>query len=518
MKRCFGCFTCTGERKDDEVEAPRPTQQNVQMVPVNNIIPSFAPTAPPGSSNFVTALPMVPTPPTAPKTSRHVAMYDYDARTDDDLTVRKGDYLFVINMEGDWWFARSAKDNIEGYVPSNYVAPVGGLESEEWFFGKIIRKECERLLLQERLSRGDFMVRESQQGGYCVSVLDQDPMQGRVVKHYRIRSMSNGGYYISSRTSFNDISELVQHYKSMSDGLCCKLANACPTLTPVTPPQDVWEIPRNQLSLQKKLGAGMFGEVWKGLWNGTTEVAIKTLKPGTMSPQAFLEEAKVMKMLRHEKLVNLYAVVSEEPIYIITEFMCNGSLLDYLKTGTGKNSNFADHIDMAAQIAAGMAFIERSNYIHRDVRAANILVGTCQICKVADFGLARLIEDDEYNAHHGAKFPIKWTAPEAANYGRFTIKSDVWSFGILLSEIITRGRTPYPGMTGREVLESTDGGYRMPKPNTDPQCPDSLYDLMLQCWHRDSAKRPTFEHLQFFLEDYFTATEPNYQDREEGGF
>uniref|UniRef100_A0A8B9NIW2 Protein kinase domain-containing protein n=1 Tax=Accipiter nisus TaxID=211598 RepID=A0A8B9NIW2_9AVES len=97
------------------------------------------------------------------------------------------------------------------------------------------------------------------------------------------------------------------------------------------------------------------------------------------------------------------------------------------------------------QIAEGMAFIEAKNYIHRDLRAANILVSDTLCCKIADFGLARLIEDNEYTAREGAKFPIKWTAPEAINYGTFTIKSDVWSFGILLTEIVTYGRIPYPG-------------------------------------------------------------------------
>ncbi|XP_012507534.1 PREDICTED: tyrosine-protein kinase Yes [Propithecus coquereli] len=275
--------------------------------------------------------------------------------------------------------------------------------------------------------------------------------------------------------------------------------------------KDAWEIPRESLRLEVKLGQGCFGEVWMGTWNGTTKVAIKTLKPGTMMPEAFLQEAQIMKKLRHDKLVPLYAVVSEEPIYIVTEFMSKGSLLDFLKEGDGKYLKLPQLVDMAAQIADGMAYIERMNYIHRDLRAANILVGENLVCKIADFGLARLIEDNEYTARQGAKFPIKWTAPEAALYGRFTIKSDVWSFGILQTELVTKGRVPYPGMVNREVLEQVERGYRMPCPQG---CPESLHDLMNQCWKKDPDERPTFEYIQSFLEDYFTATEPQYQPGE----
>ncbi|XP_074970695.1 tyrosine-protein kinase Fgr isoform X3 [Phalacrocorax aristotelis] len=390
-----------------------------------------------------------------------IALYDYEARTEDDLTFQKGEKFHIINnTEGDWWEARSLSSGATGYIPSNYVAPMDSIQAEEWYFGKIGRKDAERQLLCHGNCRGTFLIRESEttKGAYSLSIRDWDEAKGDHVKHYKIRKLDNGGYYITTRAQFDTVQQLVQHYI--------------------------------------------------GTWNGTTKVAVKTLKPGTMSPEAFLEEAQIMKRLRHDKLVQLYAVVSEEPIYIVTEFMSQGSLLDFLKDGDGHYLKLPQLVDMAAQIAAGMAYIERMNYIHRDLRAANILVGDNLVCKIADFGLARLIEDNEYTARQGAKFPIKWTAPEAALFGKFTIKSDVWSFGILLTELVTKGRVPYPGMNNREVLEQVERGYRMQCPSN---CPPSLHDVMMQCWRREPEERPTFEYLQSFLEDYFTATEPQYQ-------
>uniref|UniRef100_A0AAR2KXG3 Tyrosine-protein kinase n=1 Tax=Pygocentrus nattereri TaxID=42514 RepID=A0AAR2KXG3_PYGNA len=379
-----------------------------------------------------------------------VALYDYESRTASDLSFRKGERLQIVNnTEGDWWLARSLTTGESGYIPSNYVAPSDSIQAEEWYFGKITRRDSERLLLSLENRRGTFLVRESEttKGAYCLSVLDFDNMKGLNVKHYKIRKLDSGGFYITSRTQFSNLQQLVSHYRKHADGLCHCLTDVCPVLKPQTQglARDAWEIPRESLRLDIKLGQGCFGEVWMGTWNGTTRVAIKTLKPGTMSPEAFLQEAQVMKKLRHEKLVQLYAVVSEEPIYIVTEYMGQGSLLDFLKGDMGKILRLPQLVDMASQIASGMAYVERMNYVHRDLRAANILVGDNLVCKVADFGLARLIEDNEYTARQGAKFPIKWTAPEAALYGRFTIKSDVWSFGVLLTELATKGRVPYPG-------------------------------------------------------------------------
>ena len=304
---------------------------------------------------------------------------------------------------------------------------------------------------------------------------------------------------MTKRATFETIQDLVTYYKSQSDGLCVNLMDPCllsekpQTAGLSRQANEEWEIDRRQIKLSKKLGAGQFGEVWEGMWNGTTNVAVKTLKPGTMCAAEFLQEAALMKRLRHPKLIQLYAVCTqEEPIYIVTELMKLGSLQDYLRE-EGRSLKLPQLIDMCSQIAGGMAYLESQNYIHRDLTARNILVTGDLTCKVDLLRLARVINKADISC-------VKWAAPETAKYSCFTIKSDVWSFGIVLYEVITYGRFPYPGMTNDQVLEALQQGYRMPHPMG---CPETLHMIMLDCWREDPDSRPTFETLKWQLEDFF---------------
>ncbi|XP_054828652.1 tyrosine-protein kinase Blk [Eublepharis macularius] len=439
-----------------------------------------------------------------------IALYDFASSSDRDLALTVGEKLEVLCSDGDWWLAKSLTTKRKGYIPSNFVARVNSLEQEKWFFKGLSRKETERLLMAPGNVVGSFLIRESETNpdAFSLSVRDNSSSHGDIVKHYKIRTLDHGGYYICPRISFPSLQELVKHYSNNEDGLCQRLRAPCISLAPQRPwGTDEWEIPRESLKLVKKLGAGQFGEVWMGYYKNNVKVAVKTLKEGSMAPEAFLAEANLMKKLQHNKLVRLYAVVTQQPIYIVTEYMAKGCLLDFLTTAEGNKLSLPKLIDISAQVAEGMAYIERMNFIHRDLRAANILVSETLSCKVADFGLARVIEN-EYFAKEGAKFPIKWTAPEAINYGVFTIKSDVWSFGILLTEIVTYGRCPYPAMTNPEVIRCLELGYRMPRPE---HCPHELYLLMLKCWQNNPEERPTFEYLQSTLEDFYTSTETQYQ-------
>ncbi|CAH8591084.1 unnamed protein product [Schistosoma bovis] len=455
------------------------------------------------------------------KPKHYVALFDYNARTEEETFLsRRDEVLLLADNDSDWWLVQNLSSGRKGYVPSSFVARKGSVEAEEWFMPKLSRKDSERLLLLEGNAQGVFLVRESEtsQGSLTLSVRDEERgLSGimNTVKHYRIKHPDYRYYYITTKCSFSSLQELIQFYSIDSHGLCCKLTRACLCPPPITSDlsvktKDHWEISKSSIVLTEKLGAGQFGEVWKGTWNGTTEVAVKTLKQGTMTREDFLKEARIMRAAQHPKLVRLYAVCTEDPIYIVTELMCNGSLLQYLRDGPGKNLLINQLVDMMAQIANGMAYLEKEHYIHRDLAARNILVGENNCVKVADFGLARMVEDhySTYMAQKSTKFPIKWTAPEAALMGRFTIKSDVWSFGIVIYELITLGQVPYPSMNNTETLHQVSTGYRMPRP---VNCPQTIYDMLLRIWDSCPEKRPTFSVLFEFFEDYFVTSDTNYK-------
>lgn len=459
-----------------------------------------------------------PSLPPAPSVKILKAIYDYEPMQGDDLGFQIGDKFQLLDDKSDcdWWYARHLESKQEGYIPSNYVVEDNDAPEAQFWWFSIDRREANKQLMNPKNLSGTFLIRNStDKASYALSVRVLEPVSGDfVIKHYKIKRRDDF-VFITQRLPFESLVKLVDYYRDNLDGLCCKLLYPCPKEIESVPFKSL-EVDRNDIELGVKLGAGQFGEVFKAKYR-TTFVAVKTLKEGSMTVEAFLDEAKIMHKLRHRKLVQLMGICTEvEPVYIITEFMENGALLEYLRS-SGRSLQFVILIDMAAQIADGMAYLESQNppFVHRDLRAANILVGANNNVKVADFGLARIIEDDVYLACEKSKFPVKWTAPEAAYDHTFSVKSDVWSYGILLYEIVTFGRTPYPGMDGSSVLQSISTGYRMPRPQGQGfDCPQKMYEVMLQCWDFSPEKRPTFAYLLGFFDDYATETEEHYHPSE----
>ncbi|XP_059807653.1 ephrin type-B receptor 2 [Hypanus sabinus] len=262
------------------------------------------------------------------------------------------------------------------------------------------------------------------------------------------------------------------------------------------------DIDISSVKIEQVIGAGEFGEVCSGHLKlpGKREifVAIKTLKSGYTEKQRrdFLSEASIMGQFDHPNVIHLEGVVTKSsPVMIITEFMENGSLDSFLRQNDGQFT-VIQLVGMLRGIAAGMKYLAEMSYVHRDLAARNILVNSNLVCKVSDFGLSRFLEEDTsdptYTSALGGKIPIRWTAPEAIQYRKFTSASDVWSYGIVMWEVMSYGERPYWDMTNQDVINAIEQDYRLPPPM---DCPTALHQLMLDCWQKDRNNRPKFGQI-----------------------
>ncbi|XP_064423951.1 ephrin type-A receptor 8 isoform X1 [Latimeria chalumnae] len=265
------------------------------------------------------------------------------------------------------------------------------------------------------------------------------------------------------------------------------------------------EIEASRIKIEKVIGSGEFGEVCYGRLKlpGKRElpVALKTLKSGYTERQRrdFLSEASIMAQFDHPNIIRLEGVVTRsKPVMIITEYMENGSLDSFLRRHDGQFT-IIQLVGMLRGIAAGMKYLSDLGYIHRDLAARNILVNSNLVCKVSDFGLSRILEDDPDAAYTttGGKIPIRWTAPEAIAFRKFSTASDVWSYGVVMWEVLAYGERPYWNMTNRDVINSVEEGYRLPAPMS---CPSTLHQLMLDCWQKDRNERPKFSQIVSILD------------------
>nr|3KUL_A Chain A, Ephrin type-A receptor 8 [Homo sapiens] len=265
------------------------------------------------------------------------------------------------------------------------------------------------------------------------------------------------------------------------------------------------EIEASRIHIEKIIGSGDSGEVCYGRLRVPGQrdvpVAIKALKAGYTERQRrdFLSEASIMGQFDHPNIIRLEGVVTRGRLaMIVTEYMENGSLDTFLRTHDGQFT-IMQLVGMLRGVGAGMRYLSDLGYVHRDLAARNVLVDSNLVCKVSDFGLSRVLEDDPDAAYTttGGKIPIRWTAPEAIAFRTFSSASDVWSFGVVMWEVLAYGERPYWNMTNRDVISSVEEGYRLPAPMG---CPHALHQLMLDCWHKDRAQRPRFSQIVSVLD------------------
>ncbi|KAF7660613.1 hypothetical protein LDENG_00278890 [Lucifuga dentata] len=278
--------------------------------------------------------------------------------------------------------------------------------------------------------------------------------------------------------------------------------------------QDVM-VMRNLLSIGKVLGEGEFGSVVEGHLrqpDGTSEkVAVKTMKLDSFSQreiEEFLNEAACMKDFNHPNVIRLLGVCLEvgsghfpKPM-VILPFMKYGDLHSFLlRSRLGDSPLFLPTqtlLKFMVDIALGMEYLSSRNFLHRDLAARNCMLRDDMTVCVADFGLSKKIySGDYYRQGRIAKMPVKWIAVESLADRVYTVKSDVWAFGVTMWEIATRGMTPYPGIQNHEIYDYLLEGHRLKQP---AECLDELYEIMYSCWRADPLDRPLFPQLREMLE------------------
>ncbi|NWR38695.1 INSR protein, partial [Tachuris rubrigastra] len=280
---------------------------------------------------------------------------------------------------------------------------------------------------------------------------------------------------------------------------------------------DEWEVPRDKITLLRELGQGSFGMVYEGIAKDIvkgepeTRVAVKTVNESASLRERieFLNEASVMKGFSCHHVVRLLGVVSKgQPTLVVMELMAHGDLKSYLRSLRPEAENnpgrppptLREMIQMAAEIADGMAYLNAKKFVHRDLAARNCMVAEDFTVKIGDFGMTRdIYETDYYRKGGKGLLPVRWMAPESLKDGVFTTYSDVWSFGVVLWEISSLAEQPYQGLSNEQVLKFVmDGGY-LDQPDN---CPERLHSLMQMCWQYNPKMRPTFiEIIEMLKED-----------------
>ncbi|CAL8349879.1 tyrosine-protein kinase ZAP-70 [Gadus morhua] len=447
-------------------------------------------------------------------------------------------------------------------------------EKMAWYHGKISRQEGERLLNTGSKTDGKFLVRDSEAGTFALSML-----YGKTVYHYRINQDKSGKYSIPEGDRFDTVWQMVQYLKMKPAGLMTNLSEECANsamaakspalpagrkerlngytpppratsfLKPSLPaplagsqllpmdcsgfvnayhnPKDLKKffINRDQLVMDEvELGSGNFGCVKKGVLkttenneNGQIDVAIKVLKNENESlvKDEMMREAEIMHQLSNAYIVRMLGLCQAESLMLVMEMASAGPLNKFLQSNKSSVS-VEGIVRLMHQVSMGMRYLEEKKFVHRDLAARNVLLVNQNFAKISDFGLSKALGADDryYKARTTGKWPLKWYAPECISFHKFSSKSDVWSFGVTMWEAFSYGGKPYRKMVGTQVVDYIKEGNRLERPS---QCPEQMYQLMMDCWTYNHEDRPDFQQAEGSMRTYYYSICNQPQPGDEAG-
>ncbi|KAI1698159.1 protein tyrosine kinase domain-containing protein [Ditylenchus destructor] len=365
------------------------------------------------------------------------------------------------------------------------------LTSHPWYHGMMPRIEIEELLKKD----GDFLMRATDVKGinrFCISVCNS-----KRVRHILIKQNAAGEWYIRNDPKDKSVIGLIQTY---IDKKLPIQPDGTILITPVARPD--YYILHENVEVKDRLGGGKFGDVHKAvlkLANGKSlDVAMKKLKAsqGKKGRSEFIKEAKIMRDLHHDNIVQVIGVApQEEPMLILMEHCKGGSLDRYLSKHQDTPTELL--VSFTKDACRGMRYLSEKKVIHRDLAARNCLLGDKNQVKISDFGLAH--ENQEaFNVDKLKNVPIRWLSPETLSRGEFSVKTDVWSFGVLMWEIFSKCQSePYPKMNNAQVKAKIKSGE---EPMSAPKgTPSLLARAMSLCFTQDPYERPDFRTLYLLV-------------------
>jgi serine/threonine protein kinase len=262
-------------------------------------------------------------------------------------------------------------------------------------------------------------------------------------------------------------------------------------------PPDDWELDPADIAFQEKIASGAFGDLYKGVYCGQ-DVAIKIVRnvqSDTQQFQEFMQEVAIMRKVRHKNVVQFIGACTRKPsLCIVFEFMSGGSVFDYMRKGGALKLTTV--LKVATEVCRGMDYLHKRKIVHRDLKAANLLMDDTGTVKIADFGVARVM--DTMGVMTAETGTYRWMAPEVIEHAPYNNKADVFSFAIVLWELLT-GKVPYSEMTPLQAAVGVvQKGLR---PQIPSNCPPALAGVMQECWQRNPEARPSFENLKSRVEE-----------------